>query len=88
MSSSVVSKPLDFVKLLLDCNVYIKLKGNREITGKLEGFDQHCNCILSGAEETITSISESNKISKDLNKSPMMFVRGDGIVMVAAELTN
>ena len=82
---SVVKLPLDFVKLLLDTNVYVKLKGNREITGKLQGFDQHCNMILSGAEETITKVLENNIINKDVNKSPMLFIRGDGIVLISAE---
>ena len=82
--SSIVSQPLDFVKLLLDCSVYIKLKGNREILGKLEGFDQHCNMILSNAEETITSLVD-NQTTTTKNKSPMMFIRGDGIVLVSGK---
>ena len=35
----------------LDSIVLVKLKGGREIRGKLKSFDQHLNLVLEEAEE-------------------------------------
>lgn len=35
VSDSVVSEPLDLVRLSLDERVYVKLRGNRELQGRL-----------------------------------------------------
>ena len=36
MSQKTTSEPLDFIRLLLDEKVHVKLRGFREITGKLQ----------------------------------------------------
>ncbi|KAJ2902629.1 U6 snRNA-associated Sm-like protein-like protein [Zalerion maritima] len=51
--SAPVSEPLDLVRLLLDEVVFVKLRGDRELKGKLHAYDSHCNLVLGEVEETI-----------------------------------
>ena len=37
---------------LVNETVYIRLRGEREVRGKLQAFDQHLNMLLLDAEET------------------------------------
>lgn len=55
-SSSAVQEPLDLVRLSLDEQVYVKLRGDRELRGRLHAYDSHCNIVLGDAEETITVV--------------------------------
>lgn len=36
--------------------VYVKLRGDRELRGRLHAYDSHCNIVLGDAEETITIV--------------------------------
>lgn len=76
-------EPLDFIRLLLDEKVHVKLRGAREITGKLQAYDSHCNIVLSDAEETIYDI-EGDEVSKSVKNSEIIFVRGDSVILVTA----
>ncbi|OAA63539.1 u6 small nuclear ribonucleoprotein [Niveomyces insectorum RCEF 264] len=51
--SAPVAEPLDLVKLLLDELVFVKLRGDRELKGRLHAYDSHCNLVLGDVEETI-----------------------------------
>ena len=51
-----VKEPLDLVRLSLDEAVFVKLKGDRELKGKLHAYDQHLNIILGDVEETLTTV--------------------------------
>jgi U6 snRNA-associated Sm-like protein LSm3 len=53
---TTVKEPLDLIRLSLDERVYVKLRGEREIRGKLHAYDQHLNMILGDVEETITKV--------------------------------
>ncbi|KAL7413065.1 hypothetical protein BDY24DRAFT_415574 [Mrakia frigida] len=85
--ASTVSEPLDLVKLSLSERVLVKLRGDRELTGVLHAYDNHMNLILSDVEETITIVDideaggESVRIAK--RNVEMLFVRGDGVILVA-----
>ncbi|RLV89583.1 U6 snRNA-associated Sm-like protein LSm3 [Spathaspora sp. JA1] len=59
MSSKQAEEPLDLIRFHLDEFVLIKLRGAREIKGKLQGYDSHCNMVLSEAEETIYGEDDS-----------------------------
>ena len=45
-SASEVSEPLDLVKLSLDERVYVKMRNERELKGRLHAYDHHLNMIL------------------------------------------
>jgi len=55
--------------------VLVKLKGGRELRGKLRGFDMHMNLILDEAEE----ILEEN----NTRKLGTVIVRGDNVVIIS-----
>ncbi|CAK7242638.1 MAG: U4/U6-U5 snRNP complex subunit lsm3 [Sporothrix thermara] len=84
-----VSEPLDLVKLLLDELVFVKLRGDRELKGRLHAYDSHCNLVLGDVEETIyvTEDNDDEDSSQDVRtvsrKSEMLFVRGDSVVLIS-----
>ena len=41
-----VEEPLDLIKYSLDEKVYVKMRNDREIRGKLHAYDQHLNMVL------------------------------------------
>ncbi|KAH1433916.1 hypothetical protein LV164_005515 [Aspergillus fumigatus] len=53
-----VSEPLDLVRLSLDEIVFVKLRGDRELKGRLHAYDSHCNLVLGDVEETIYVVEE------------------------------
>ncbi|KAL5598690.1 hypothetical protein BROUX41_003397 [Berkeleyomyces rouxiae] len=88
-TSSHVSEPLDLVRLLLDEVVFVKLRGDRELKGKLYGYDSHCNLVLGDVEETIYVLEEEEG-DEDLKtisrKAEMLFVRGDSVVLISPHM--
>ncbi|RLF16902.1 MAG: RNA-binding protein [Thermoprotei archaeon] len=58
----------------LDNIVLVKLKGGREIRGKLKSFDQHLNLVLEEAEEIK---------SNSTRKLGTIIVRGDNVVLIS-----
>mmetsp|Transcript_15351 Transcript_15351/g.17374 ORF Transcript_15351/g.17374 Transcript_15351/m.17374 type:complete len:84 (-) Transcript_15351:84-335(-) len=77
---SVLKQPLDLIELSIDDHVFVKCRGNRELRGKLHAFDQHLNMVLGDVEEKV--ISEDGSEPRIRNKE-MLFVRGDGIILVS-----
>ncbi len=59
----------------LDNIVLVKLKGGREIRGKLKSFDQHLNLVLEDAEE----IGPHDKV----RKLGTIVLRGDNVVLIS-----
>uniref|UniRef100_A0A093XLX7 Putative U6 snRNA-associated Sm-like protein LSm3 n=1 Tax=Talaromyces marneffei PM1 TaxID=1077442 RepID=A0A093XLX7_TALMA len=53
-----VAEPLDLVRLSLDEIVFVKLRGDRELKGRLHAYDSHCNLVLGDVEETIYVVEE------------------------------
>uniref|UniRef100_A0A915EEV9 Sm domain-containing protein n=1 Tax=Ditylenchus dipsaci TaxID=166011 RepID=A0A915EEV9_9BILA len=49
-------EPLDLIRLSLNERVYVKMRSERELRGRLHAFDQHLNMILADVEETLTTI--------------------------------
>lgn len=72
------TEPLDLIKFQLDEVVVVKLRGAREMKGRLQGYDSHCNMVLSEAEETVFSEGDSQ-----LKKTEMVFVRGDSVILIS-----
>lgn len=70
--------PLDMIRFQLDENVLVKLRGARELKGRLQGYDSHCNMVLSEAEEFIYADGGEPKVKK----TDMVFVRGDSVILI------
>ncbi|KAM5467435.1 hypothetical protein MauCBS54593_005404 [Microsporum audouinii] len=74
------SEPLDLVRLSLDEVVFVKLRGDRELKGRLHAYDSHCNIVLGDVEETIYIVEEDEageETVKTIKKQEeMLFVRG------------
>ena len=45
-----------FSRLSLDERIYVKMRNERELKGRLHAYDQHLNMILGEVEETVTVI--------------------------------
>ena len=65
---TTVKEPLDLIRLSLDERVYVKLRGEREIRGKLHAYDQHLNMILGDVEETITTVEIDDETYEEIIK--------------------
>ncbi|KAH8879942.1 LSM-domain-containing protein [Thozetella sp. PMI_491] len=86
---SPVSEPLDLVRLLIDEIVFVKLRGDRELKGRLHAYDSHCNLVLGDVEETIYIVDDEDDeedIKTVSKKSEMLFVRGDSVVLISPHL--
>jgi len=88
-ASSPVSEPLDLVRLCLDEIVFVKLRGDRELKGRLHAYDSHCNLVLGDVEETIYVVEEDEDEEDTIRtihkKSEMLFVRGDSVVLISPQ---
>ncbi|EKG20390.1 hypothetical protein MPH_02316 [Macrophomina phaseolina MS6] len=84
-----VNEPLDLVRLCLDEVVFVKLRGDRELKGRLHAYDSHCNLVLGDVEETIYVVEEDaneEEVVRTVKKqSEMLFVRGDSVVLISPQ---
>ncbi|ESO06906.1 hypothetical protein HELRODRAFT_156800 [Helobdella robusta] len=86
--SNTVEEPLDLIRLSLDEKIYVKMRNERELKGRLHAYDQHLNMILGDVEETITTVVIDEETYEEIYKMtkrsiPMLFVRGDGVILVS-----
>ncbi len=68
--------------------VYVKLRGDREVWGRLHAYDNHLNMVLGDVEEKQTVVEVDAETYEGITKVisrklDMLFVRGDGIILVA-----
>uniref|UniRef100_A0A6B2LUK6 U6 snRNA-associated Sm-like protein LSm3 n=1 Tax=Arcella intermedia TaxID=1963864 RepID=A0A6B2LUK6_9EUKA len=88
MTDTQVEEPLDLIRLSLDERIYVKLRGDRELRGKLHAYDQHLNMILGDVTEIHTVVENDEETFEEIVKPvkreiPMLFVRGDAVILVA-----
>ncbi|MFX1297563.1 MAG: LSM domain-containing protein [Promethearchaeota archaeon] len=79
----MMNKPLELLSKSLDMRVLIKLKGGRELRGKLRGFDQHMNLVLEDAEE----VRKGEEGEVILNVGTII-VRGDNVIIISPPRTH
>ncbi|KAI9678656.1 MAG: U4/U6-U5 snRNP complex subunit lsm3 [Caeruleum heppii] len=89
-ATAPVSEPLDLVRLSLDEIVFVKLRGDRELKGRLHAYDSHCNLVLGDVEETVYVVDEDDDDEKETTRtvkkqSEMLFVRGDSVVLISPQ---
>ncbi|KAH0613994.1 uncharacterized protein LAJ45_02321 [Morchella importuna] len=86
--SNPIQEPLDLVRLSLDEHVFVKLRGDRELRGRLHAYDSHCNLVLGEVEETIYVVNDDeddDSVKTIKNNSEMLFVRGDSVVLISPQ---
>ena len=86
-----VEEPLDLVRLSLDERIYVKMRNERELKGRLHAYDQHLNMVLGDVEEVVTTVAVDETTYEEIIKTSkrqieMLFVRGDGIVLISPPL--
>ncbi|OAP63024.1 hypothetical protein AYL99_02251 [Fonsecaea erecta] len=88
-AANAVSEPLDLVRLSLDEIVFVRLRGDRELKGRLHAYDSHCNLVLGDVEETIYTVEEEEDgeetVKTTKKQSDMLFVRGDSVVLISPQ---
>jgi len=89
-SSAGIQEPFDLIRLSLNERVFVKLRGDRELTGVLHAYDGHMNLIMSAVEETIMIVEPvegaphgQGSVNYIKRKMDMLFVRGDGVILVS-----
>ncbi|KAJ7498742.1 like-Sm ribonucleoprotein [Mycena latifolia] len=90
-ASSSIQEPFDLIRLSLSERVFVKLRGDRELTGILHAYDGHMNLIMSDVEETIMIVDvvdgapagQPATVNVAKRKMDMLFVRGDGVILVS-----
>ena len=63
-----VEVPLDLIKFSLDEKVYVKMRNDRELRGKLHAYDQHLNMVLGDVEETVTIVEIDDETYEEIFK--------------------
>merc|ERR1711977_178173 len=91
VQDAAVKEPLDLIRLSLDETVYVKLKGDREIKGRLHAYDQHLYMVLGEVEETVTYYVIDDETYEEILKTekrekPFLFVRGDVVILISPSL--
>ncbi|CAD6192812.1 unnamed protein product [Caenorhabditis auriculariae] len=86
--NATVEEPLDLLRLSLEERVYVKMRSDRELRGRLHAFDQHLNMVLSNVEEVVTTREVDEESYEEVYRQtkrtvPMLFVRGDAVILVS-----
>ena len=63
MIQALVEEPLDLLRLSLDERIFVKLRNERELSGRLHAFDQHLNMILGYLCIKISVLSQVTRIA-------------------------
>ncbi|ORX41093.1 hypothetical protein BD324DRAFT_647989 [Kockovaella imperatae] len=89
-ANASISEPLDLVKLALGERVFIKLRGDRTVSGVLHAYDAHMNLVLSQVEEAVhivdvTEDGQAMPLRVDRRQMEMLFVRGDGVILISPQ---
>ncbi|XP_054556114.1 U6 snRNA-associated Sm-like protein LSm3 isoform X5 [Talpa occidentalis] len=69
-TTNTVEEPLDLIRLSLDERIYVKMRNDRELRGRLHAYDQHLNMILGDVEETVTTIEIDEETYEEIYKAP------------------
>jgi len=88
---ATVNAPLDMVRLSLDERVLVKCKGDRELRGRLHAFDEHFNIVLGEVVEEQRVLERDadtgEAVARTLRREmPLLFVRGDMVILVSPPL--
>lgn len=86
-SSQVIETPFQFLRISLEDEVIVECRDRRVVRGTLHAYDEHSNLLIGNAEETITKIDTDetgqSTTSVVVHKTPLLFVRGDGVMIIS-----
>jgi len=69
--------------------IYILTNDHHKFTGYLRSFDKHCNIILENVTEIWhEEMKNDKKIITKEKYSPIIFLRGDSIIIISKFLIN
>ncbi|NHJ38523.1 MAG: RNA-binding protein [Asgard group archaeon] len=68
-------RPMDLLSMSLNNIVLVKLKGGRQLRGKLRNYDAHLNLTLEDAEEIIDE-GENTSLGT-------IILRGDNVIIIS-----
>jgi small nuclear ribonucleoprotein len=68
-------RPMDLLSMSLNNIVLVKLKGGRQLRGKLKNYDAHLNLTLDDAEEIIDE-GENTILGT-------IILRGDNVIIIS-----
>lgn len=68
-------RPMDLLSMSLNNIVLVKLKGGRQLRGKLKNYDAHLNLTLDEAEEIIDD--------GDNKSLGTIILRGDNVIIIS-----
>ncbi len=68
-------RPLDVLNKALETTIIIRLKGGRELRGRLKGYDMHMNLVLENTDEL-----EGGNASKSYGT---IIIRGDNVIFIS-----
>jgi small nuclear ribonucleoprotein len=68
-------RPMDLLSMSLNNIVLVKLKGGRQLRGKLKNYDAHLNLTLDDAEEIIDE-GENTTLGT-------IILRGDNVIIIS-----
>ena len=64
---------LESFRLSLDERIYVKMRNERELKGRLHAYDQHLNMILGEVEETVTVIEIDEETYEEVDLEVLVF---------------
>ncbi len=70
-----IQKPMDVLRRSIDSNILVDVRGNREYSGILDGYDIYMNLVIKNATETINGENKGTHAT--------MLVRGDNVIFVS-----
>jgi small nuclear ribonucleoprotein len=68
-------RPMDLLSMSLNGIVLVKLKGGRQLRGKLKNYDAHLNLTLEEAEEIVDE-GPNNTLGT-------IILRGDNVIIIS-----
>ncbi len=68
MEGTRIEEPWDLIRLSIDEKIYVKLRHDREIRGRLHAYDSHLNMLLGEVEETITNVEIDEETFEEIIK--------------------
>ena len=66
------SYQVESLRLSLDERIYVKMRNERELKGRLHAYDQHLNMILGEVEETVTVIEIDEETYEEVIRTMKM----------------